>query len=223
MADGKTTRANYNSLAVLGGSIEFVRRSNRRLSQAVFVLSIGVVLVAGVAVFALLHQNRPVYFAATPDLRIVELKPLSAPVLTEAGVRNWAVKAITSTLSLSFVNWRKELTSASQFYTPKAFQAVLASLKHSGLITTITKQRLDAVVSLTGAAVITNTYTQGGVLYIRVNIPIVVSYENSRGTVGQQNLLADILVRRVPVTFAPSGIAIEQIVMTASTEALGGA
>jgi len=204
----------YDSLKVLTGGIEFLKDSNTRLSKAVLYMGIALVVVAALACVSLLYRSKPVYFAVTPDLRVVELKPLSEPYLTENGVRDWTVNAVVKTFSLDFLHWRTQLTDVSSDYTPDAFKALLASMKQADLINMVDKQRLDVALSLTGAAVVTNSYTQNGILYVRVNIPLVISYENSQGPVGQQNLLADVLVRRVPVTSYPSGIAIDQIVMS---------
>jgi hypothetical protein len=209
----QNTSPEYDPIQALGGGLEFLKNSNRRLARSVYILAIAVIVIAILAGIGFMRHQKTRYYAVTPDLRVVKMTPLSQPALSKSGLRQWAVKAVTETFALDFVRWRKELNKASDYYTPKAFKSLLASMKQAGLIDMIKKQRLDSAVSVTDAAVVTNTSKRNGVLYVRLNVPIVISYENSKGTVGRQKLMADVVVRRVPVTTYPSGVAIAQIVM----------
>jgi intracellular multiplication protein IcmL len=203
----------YGAYEVLGG-LQWYRDFSRRQSKAVIVLAVLLSCSMGFNAYLVLTPVMPRYFASTPDGQITELVPLDKPLLSQAGLLNWVSETVTATLSLDFLHWRDKLTQVRSNYTSAAFQSLIASLKESGVIDLIENKRLSVNAVVTQAPVITASGPgEGGVMTWKIEVPLLTSYESSKGVESTQKLLAMVIARREITTIAPRGIAIQQIVL----------
>jgi intracellular multiplication protein IcmL len=186
---------------------------NRRLFKALTL--VGLVLMVSVAgnLVQFVARPRPVYFAITPDLRILEMPPLSAPVVSDQALINWATETVTSALSLDFLQWRQKLMQVRQDFDPRGFESFVRSLQETGNLKKIEDERLSLSCVVTEASVITSSGVVAGVASWRLEIPVLISYQSSKGTVATQRLLAQVMVQRAETTVNPRGLMIKQIVL----------
>lgn len=164
-------------------------------------------------VYFILSNPEPKYFAVTSDLRVKQMTPLSQPVMSRTGLMNWVTQAVTETLSLNFVHWRQQLTKARSAYTNKAFNSLVNSLLESGNMDYIRENRLTVSVSAPKAPVMLATGYIGDSKAWKIQVPLVLTYESSKGTASTQKLVATIVVKRVSTLTNKRGVAIDQVVL----------
>jgi len=61
-------------------------------------------------------QPEPRYFATREDGGIIPLVAVSQPFLNNGQVTNFAVEAVTRSLTMDFKNWREDLAEASEYF-----------------------------------------------------------------------------------------------------------
>lgn len=176
-----------------------------------------------VVVVLLLTRPAPRYFAATPNLKLAPMTPLSKPVMSESGLLNWAAQAVTDTFSIDFVHWRQQLSRVSKNYTHTAFESMLSSLQSSGNLSYIRKNRLSVSVTATKAPVILQKGQIAGAQAWKIQMPLKLSYESSQGVNNTQTLVATLVVKRVSTHQFPRGVAIAQIVLKSHGANFGNA
>lgn len=205
--------ASSHGTVIVREGIEWYRASSKRLFTVVLAQS-GVILILGVlAGFLILNRPSPVYFAATNDMRIVKLAPLNEPYISNNGLLNWSVGAITSTLSFDFLNYTTQLEGVRDKYTPDAFKQVIGAIQASGIMSKVRSERLSLSASPTAAPIIEGTGIVNGQFAWKVQFPIVMSYQSSTGVVGVQKAMVTMVVMRQNTIQYPSGVAITQVLI----------
>jgi intracellular multiplication protein IcmL len=190
-----------------------LHRQHRLMARAL--MGAGAVIVILAIVIAVLATTgaKPVYFASTPDMKIMQLKPLDRPVMSKAGLSAWVTRTIATTLGLDFKHYRETLMQVENRYTTTAFNSLVRSLKSGGTLQVVREKRLDAGVSISKAPLLLSSWVHSGTRYWKFQFPLTVSFENSGGVVSTQHLMATVTVQRVPTTKHPIGVAIAQVVI----------
>ncbi len=155
----------------------------------------------------------PKYFAFTNDLRIKNLVPLNKPTITQNGLLNWVSRVVVDTMEIDFLHWKKSLIRVKPDYMEKTFNELITSLKDSGNLDMIIKQKLIVSATIDGTPIITAEGVLSGRKAWKIEIPLTLSYQTSEGIENIQRLTAYLTVCRVPVTEHPKGIKISQIVL----------
>ncbi|MBQ9407137.1 MAG: DotI/IcmL/TraM family protein [Desulfovibrio sp.] len=202
----------FDGKTVYGG-LQWYQAHYRRAMQIAIVLAGGLCLSITVIGALVVLRPTPVFFAATPDLRLAEMVPLDKPVLTQQGLLNWATETVTNAVSLDFLEWRKKLTAAREHFSEPAFKSFLSSLESSGILGMIQDKRLSASAVVTQAPVIVASGMIDGKASWKIEFPIIISYESSQGVESTQKLLAVVLARRASTVRSPRGVVIEQVVL----------
>ncbi|MHB8408955.1 MAG: DotI/IcmL family type IV secretion protein [Acidiferrobacterales bacterium] len=202
------------------GGVEWVlreaswhRAQSRRLLFATLILAAALAVSLLVNGGLLLDRPTPVYFMSSPNGRLVPLTPLNHPVMTRTALLDWAGRVVAQTLSIDFANYRQELLAVRGNYTEAAYNQVIDALMKSGNLKMILANRLSVSASVTQAPILAAHGFIGKVDAWKVQFPVTVSYESSSGVGNTQNLLATVLIERVPQTRHPRGIAIAQLVL----------
>jgi intracellular multiplication protein IcmL len=191
----------------------WLRTTLSRLAIAITVLAV-LLLISLAGNFVLMFSAARVrYFGVTPDLRVVQLKPLTEPVLTASGLKEWTHDTVIRSLSLDFSNYRRQLSDVEPRYTPAAFTSFKAALQSAGILELIVHGRLVTSVTSEGAPVLVSEQRLGGVLHWQIEFPVSMGYESSKGIERTQYLLARVLVKRVPPTESLEGVRIAQIIL----------
>ena len=210
-------------LAWVHGQLRWFRKLAHRSVVASICSSAAALGLFVVVVVLLMNRPAPRYFAATPNLKLAPMTPLSKPVMSESGLLNWAAQAVTDTFSIDFVHWRHQLSRVSKNYTHKAFESMLSSLQSSGNLSYIRKNRLSVSVTATQAPVILQKGQIGGSEAWKIQMPLKLSYESSQGVNNTQTLVATLIVKRVSTHQFPRGVAIAQIVLKSHGANFGNA
>ena len=154
----------------------------------------------------------PVYVtvAATPDGRLVPLTPLDEPIMSDAALRNWTVAAVTEAFTLGHHDWRLRLSSVRGNFTDEGYESFLASLNESLFLDRLRDNLQVASAVAQGAPVVTDTRYFEGRLGWAIEFPLLVTFAAGARSVSQ-DLVARVLVMRVPLSERPAGIGIEQL------------
>ncbi len=196
---------------VLGG-VHWYKHGFNRVLKLLF-LSLGAnIICAGTVVFLLCNPPKPTYFATSGDT-ILELIPLSKPVLTHNKLLDWTSGIIIEAVSLDFVKWRKQLSDLREYFSANAYASYLDSLETSGALAMVKEKRLSVSATKTGAPVIVASGIIDGKATWRIEFPLIVSYESSQGVESTQKLLATVLIARASTATTKHGVLIEQIVL----------
>lgn len=202
----------YDASTIIGG-INWYKEQYYKAMKLVLCLgaSLGLSLcIIGVLLF---NSPSPVYYAATPDLRLAPLIPLDRPVLTQQGLLNWVSETVTNAVSLDFLEWRDKLTKVREHFDSAAFKSFMQALESSGMLAMVKEKRLSISAVVTEAPVIVTSGLINGKATWKIEFPMVISYESSQGVETTQNLIASVLVRRASTITTPRGVVIQQIIL----------
>ena len=189
----------------------FYRDNYRRVLVALLVMVVTNIILALGAVYVIKNPPLPKYFATSDDGRITPLHPLSAPVLSVNALTEWATRAATASYTFDFVNFRKSLQEASQFFTGTGWNSFENALVSSNNLKLVISKKLVTTAVAQGAPVILKRGVLNGAYSWQVQLPMLVTYQSASMNV-KQPLLVTMLIRRVDVGNNPAGIAIEQFI-----------
>lgn len=161
---------------------------------------------------AVLVRPQPVYYAVTPDLQIMQMVALDQPIIRNEGVSNWAAQTVISTLSLNFRTWKDQLSAVRSLYDPEAFSSLVVSMDKNNILALIKDKRLVCSAVIQDAPVILASGVQEGVYMWKLQMPVLLSFESSKGVEYRQRLVATMLVQRAPTSEYPQGVNVRQIV-----------
>ena len=176
-----------------------------------------VLTAAAFAGYVWLHSTVYIAVAATPDGRLVPLTPLDEPIMSDAALKNWTVSAVTEAFTLGHHDWRLRLSNVRGSFTDAGYESFLQGLDESLFLDRLRDHLQVASAVAQGAPVITDTRYFRGRLGWAVEFPFLVTFAAGTRTVSQ-DLLARVLVMRVPLSERPAGIGIEQLIASKRTE-----
>lgn len=198
----------------------FYRDNYRRALSVLLLMVVANLCLLGVVFYQASITPKPTYFATGPDGRITPLRPLSQPVVSTAALLQWANQAAVTAYSYDFVRYRKQLQTASQYFTPEGWQNFEAALKRSRNLETVITRKLVVTAVATGAPVMLDQGRIGRRYAWKVQMPMLVTYQ-SASTVFQQPLTVTMIISRVSMLNVPKGIAIAQFYAAQGTGTAG--
>jgi intracellular multiplication protein IcmL len=175
----------------------------------------GVVTLVSVsmAYWAFTSKPEPRYFATREDGGIIPLIAVNQPFLQDGQVTNFAVEAVTTSMTMDFANWRQDLAESSKYFQrPDGYQNFLAALENAKILDFVRDRNLVSTAIANGAVITGRGVDALGRYSWTLQIPLRVTYQsaNERTT---QELLAEVVVSRVPTWESPSAIGITRITM----------
>jgi len=190
----------------------FYRDNYRRLALALLVCLLSILVLLGLVYAAYTAEPQPKYFATTDDGRILPLVPINQPYKTRAEVLQWATEAVVAANTYDFVNYRKQLQRASDYFTSTGWQSFMQALQFSNNLETIKVGKVMASARPVGAPQIAEEGLLGGAYYWKVTLPIEETYQGF--SIQQKNhYLVTLTVIRVPTLSHPSGLGIQQMIL----------
>ena len=163
------------------------------------------------ALYLARHDTVYVPVAATPDGRLVKLTPLSEPIMSDAALKNWTVSAVVEAFTLGHHDWRMRLSAIRELFTDDGYDSFLQGLEESQFLTRLRDNLQVASTVARGAPVITETRLFRGRAGWQIEFPILVTFQAGRRRV-DQDLVARVLVMRVPLSERFGGIGIAQLI-----------
>lgn len=205
--------ANENVLEVVRSRNDFYKDSYRRVLVVLLIMILLNVVLTALLYYVITNRPKPEYFATTTDGKVIRMYALSEPVVSAAELLQWTTIASTSVNTYNFVNWRKELQDASNYFTPTGWREFQDELKKSNNLETVITKKLSVSAVATGAPVILDRGLISGVYKWKVQIPLLITYESASTNISQP-VVATMLVTRVSTLDTPKGIAIDAFYMS---------
>ncbi|MBB4000101.1 type IVB secretion system apparatus protein IcmL/DotI [Aureimonas pseudogalii] len=165
----------------------------------------------GSAVYLALTRPEPRYFATTSNGQIQPLTPLDRPHMSSADVLNFAVRAVSNSLTYSFDNYRAQFQESQQFFSqPDGWNSFVDAVSKSKALDLVRNGRFNsfATVPQTPVIVRQGTNASGSYEWI-VQMPIRITYQSASEVSGQSNMVT-VRLTRLPTYETPYGIAISQ-------------
>ena len=191
-------------------------RSHGFMTKVVLVMAAVTGISVCVAVWTLYSKPEPRYFAAREDGGILPLVAVSRPFLTDGQVTNFAVEAATRAMTIDFANWRNDLSDAAEYFEhPSGWNNFLDAVESSGMLAYIRERRLVSTVVANGAVIAGSGLDEQKRYSWTLQVPLTITYESS-SEVSRDNLLAEIVVARLPTWQSPNAVGVTRILVRPS-------
>lgn len=186
---------------------QFYRNQFRRLSRLLLILLIICATLASTLFLLMLTSKPAKYYASTTTGDVVELSPLSSPVVTQEYVLQWAELVVRSAYNLDFGGYEAQLQKTSQYFTRAGWESFNQGLKDSELLDTVINKKLYVSAVVNGPAVVINRYVRHGKFTWEVQMPVLMSYTSANMTRKKQAYVS-MTISRVPELEEARGIAV---------------
>jgi len=191
----------------------FYKHSYRLVTLALIVCVLIFAGLVATMIYMISHPPTPVYFATTNDGRTLDIVPVEQPNMSESEVLQWASTAAIASYTYSYSNWRRQLQGLAEYFTPEGWREFIDALTASNNLEAVKAKRLIVSAAPTGAAVL----VKQGIFLDRytwkVQIPLLVTYQNATQFT-QQSLMLTMLVVRIPTLTSVRGVAVSQLIAT---------
>lgn len=198
----------------VGLRFEFYRDRFRTLVAAVPVL--GIALLVSLAMNVVLLNRQPERFFFTVDSagRVIPIRPLSEPYLTDANITAWVADKVIRAYAMDPKNYRQQISDMSGDFTPDGYQSYVRSLESSGILSFLVENLVVSSAIPTGVPLIVAQGTlPDGTYHWRVRVPVLVDYRSATKQSSVKRVVEVVVVRRHTIE-APLGIGIAQFVAT---------
>lgn len=199
-------------------SIELVRLRNnfyrdnyRRVMKLLFIFSIIIVILLLVIGYLIKNKPTPKYFAATQSGRIIQVIPLSDPMVSSEALLNWASQIATAAYSYSFVDYREKIQALEPNFTSNGWQEFLRRLKESGNIDAIEQRRMIVSAVIASTPIIIHQGMLDGRYAWKVQVPISATFVVG-GKQVPRGYLVTMTIIRVPTLQNVNGVAVAQFI-----------
>lgn len=192
---------------------ETYKRGFHLATLGLSLMGVVTLIAVSMAYWAFTSQPEPRYFATREDGGIIPLVAVNQPFLQDGQVTNFAVEAVTTSMTMDFANWRQDLAAASVYFQrPEGYQNFLSALEDAKILDFVRERNLVSTAIANGAVITERGVDARGRYSWTLQIPLRVTYQsaNERTT---QDLLAEVVVSRVPTWESPSAIGITRITM----------
>lgn len=142
--------------------------------------------------------------------------PLTQPNISQTMLLQWANTATIAAYSYNFATYKETFRKTSLYFTPDGWKAFLQALKDSNTLNAVLTKKLVVSAVATGSPVILDEGLKNGVYSWRVQMPILVTYQNATQSL-QQKLVVTLLITRVPTSTSPQGVKIAEFVAARAT------
>lgn len=189
---------------------DFMQSLTRRSFMIQTVMAVVISGLVGDRIWIAHHPPQPQFFYTDGKGTPYEIKSLSVPVMSDADVLTWTVQSIVAAYSINFHEYRDQLSRAATHFTVDGWNSFGTAFLKTGNLDEIKRARLLAFAQPERAATIRERPVIDGRLTYRIELPLIVTYQNDNQS-NIQHLLVTVLVVRDVVTSHPDGIAIDQI------------
>ena len=157
------------------------------------------------------HPPQPKFYIVDGKGPPREVRGLDSPVLDDAELLDWTVKAALAPYDIDYYNYPILLNTASRRFTVRGWNTFAASFIDKGNFDEIKRARLLCHAQAQRAALIhQSSYVEGALAY-QIQVPIVQTCENVN-QVSTNFLMINALVVRTNADDHPDGLVIDQMV-----------
>jgi intracellular multiplication protein IcmL len=189
---------------------EFYRDGYRTLLKVALLEAFVIVGLIAVMLYVVhVHQPENRYFATTEDGRLMPMIPLSEPNLSTPALMSWVAQSSTEVMTFGFNDYRRRLQESSRHFTREGWETFSKALEQSRILELVEANNQVVTAAPSGAPVIKGEGEYRGRYQWQVQLPVILTFQSGRKTLGQ-NLLVTMLVVRVPRLESSNGVGIQQ-------------
>ena len=192
----------------------FYRDNYRRVMKLLLVMSLVMVVLVLTMAYLFTHRPDPKYFATTQSGRVLQLVPLSNPMLSTEALLSWASQVAMGTYTYNFANYRQKIQMQEGNFTSDAWQQFLTLLKDTGNIEAIDKRKLNLSAVVSGQPIVVFTGIWEGRFIWKVQVPLLVTYVGASGPPFQKQYMVMMTIVRVPTVQNINGVAVAQFIVS---------
>ena len=138
---------------------------------------------------------------------------LNQPNMSQTSLLVWANEAAVTAYTYNFVDYKKALQAASQYFTPEGWKTFIAFLNSSGTLSKVINKKLLVTAVATGAPVIIEQQIMNRVYTWKVQIPLLITYQ-SPSQISHQPATVTMLITRTPTNIGTRGLGIKQFTIS---------
>lgn len=183
------------------------RDSFRWVLTALIAMLILSVILIGSIIYKAVFPGEEKFYATMTTGQVVPLSPLDEPVVTNKYILEWSIRATRAALNLDFVNYSKQLQSASEYFTSSGWSAFSGALDKSGLLEAVKSQKLMMSAVVPKSPIIRFNGIISGRHIWRISMPVLVTF-GSASDQRQRQMDVTMIISRVPALDTPEGIQI---------------
>ena len=215
-----TDKEKFDPLKAVVIRNRFYSSSYRRL---LLILTISVIMniaLGGGYYYMVEHPVTPVYFATRVSGTILPVFPLDAPNHSDDEVINWTEKAAMASFTYNYTNYRREFQASSDFFSPYGWTQLLEAIKASNNLDAVIDKKMVVSAQLgkfSKSIIVSSGKLTTGHYGWKIRVPLLVTYQSTT-EYSQQKTMVTMLIVRLSNLNSPSGLGIEQFVVSPVTE-----
>ena len=207
-----------DALVAVGLRNNFYREGQRRALVILVISLFTNALLAFILLHLIFHPPVPAYFSVGVNGRVTPIIPNNKPNQSDDAVLTWASQAAVASFGYSYVNYREELQASSGFFTGEGWTQFLRALKDSNNLEAVEDKKMVVSAQMINKPKVAKKELFDGNYAWFIEVPILVTYQNNTEYTQQYNM-GNLLVTRVSILNAPTGIGIQQLVVSPITNA----
>lgn len=181
-----------------------------------FVLSFIVICVLGTTLAYLLrNSNKPVYFAADDVGRLIRIVPINTPNMPLEDIMDWTVKAVESSFSYDYINYRQQLQSVQNYFTHYGWSSYIDALSLSGNLRALTLRKQIVLAKAIQRPTVINEGLLAGAYAWKFQFPLLVTYTMPPYDGSNEftnSLIVSVIVQRQQILEGDHGLGIVQLI-----------
>lgn len=169
-----------------------------------------VLLVALLGVFIFVQfgtRVEPLYFRLNSNQQIIEPVPLDKENISKPALLNWINEVLVTSFSFNYTNQDQQFSKMSGYLSEQAMKAYENLLTNDEDFKIIKEKQYVVSVNATAAPEILTSKTYRDRYVWQIRVPAVVRFSNALSS-GEQEIVMEYLVWRVPETEFPLGITV---------------
>lgn len=191
----------------------FYRDNYRRVMKLLLIMSFVMVILVLTMAYLFTHRPEPKYFATTQSGRVLQLVPLSSPMLSTEALLSWASQVAMGTYTYNFANYRQKIQMQEVNFTSDAWQQFLTLLKDSGNIQAVDQRKINVSAVVSGAPVVVYQGMLDGRFAWKVQVPLLVTFVSASDRF-QKNYMVTMVIVRVSTVQNQNGVAVAQFIVS---------
>lgn len=191
----------------------FYRDNYRRVMKLLLIMSLVMVILVLTMAYLFTHRPEPKYFATTQSGRVLQLVPLSAPMLSTEALLSWASQVAMGSYTYNFANYRQKMQMQENNFTSDAWQQFLVQLKDSGNLQAVDQRKINVSAVVSGAPVVVYQGMLDGRYAWKVQVPLLVTFVSASDRF-QKNYMVTMVIVRVSTVQNQNGVAVAQFIVS---------
>lgn len=191
----------------------FYRDNYRRVMKLLLIMSLAMVILVLTMAYLFTHRPEPKYFATTQSGRVLQLIPLSSPMLSTEALLSWASQVAMGSYTYNFANYRQKIQTQEVNFTSDAWQMFLTQLKDSGNIQAVDQRKINVSAVISGTPVVVYEGMLQGRYAWKVQVPLLVTFVSASDRF-QKNYMVTMVIVRVSTVQNQNGVAVAQFIVS---------